>query len=257
LEFVSDFGFRASNFEIMLIPKHKLRLIVVVVAVAALFNISSRIAFIQNALDATLSFLTFRNNTVPQLSVEGDLQEAQARIRTLEEENKALSYDRELLLPPTPSRILVKILWYDPALLAERIRINRGEREGIREGAAVTAAGERLVGRVTAVYPHTAEVELVTSPVFGGVSVTLQDAVGLAVPSLGGVFTVQFISREDVPEAGTEVRTAGRGDNLPQGLLLGYVAEVETSPKDPFARISVTPALEDTFSILFVSPFAP
>ena len=242
----------------MLMPKHKLKLVVIVVAVAALFHVSSRTFLGQNAVDSFLLFVIPRLDEPAAPTSREELQEAKERVRILEQENALLRQDRELLSAVPSARLFASILWYDPALFVERVRVNLGIEEGVRKGAAVTAPGELLVGRVIAARPHTAEVELATSPTFGGVSVVVGDAVGLATPTAAGFFTVQFVNKDDVPEPGSQVRTAGRGDQLPRGLLLGYTAEAEITPKDPFAHITVVPAVSaQELSFVFISSFSP
>jgi len=103
--------------------------------------------------------------------------------------------------------------------------INKGFASGIRQDMAViTPAG--LVGRVTNVTDHTAEVLLITDPRSGvGCLVQENRAPGIVEGVAGGRGTVNMvnISSDLAPKKGNRVVTSGYGSVFPKGIPVGTV----------------------------------
>ncbi len=103
--------------------------------------------------------------------------------------------------------------------------INKGSASGIRQDMAViTPAG--LVGRVTNVTDHTAEVLLITDPRSGvGCLVQENRAPGIVEGVAGGrgVVNMVHISSDLTPKKGNRIVTSGYGSVFPKGIPVGTV----------------------------------
>lgn len=104
------------------------------------------------------------------------------------------------------------------------VRVNRGSLAGVRTGAVVVVP-EGLVGRVTAVTPHTAEVLLVTDPslkvaceVETGSSVRLRGILSGGSPDL---LVLRHLRNAAAAPSGSRVLTSGLGGVFPRGLEVG------------------------------------
>lgn len=135
------------------------------------------------------------------------------------------------------------------------VRVDKGSLAGVREGA-VCAVPDGVVGRVTAVTPHTAEVTLVTDR---SVKVACE-VEGLDGEPLRGILSGGSDDRlvirhltgaEEVPPR-SRVLTSGRGGIFPCGLVVGTLLGVRKVAHGLSREGEVMPqvdfsALEDVF----------
>lgn len=114
--------------------------------------------------------------------------------------------------------------------------INKGSASGIQQDMAViTSAG--LVGRVTNVTRHTAEVLLITDPRSGvGCLVQENRAPGIVEGVAGGrsVVNMVHIPSDLVPKKGNRVVTSGFGSVFPKGIPVGTVQETHREESGMF-----------------------
>ena len=151
--------------------------------------------------------------------------------------------------------------WIAAAVLSEggaagvgrTIRVDRGALAGVVEGAVVSVP-DGLVGLVTDVTPHTAEITLLTDP---SVKVSCRLETGgrkrvLGILSGGGedYLTLRHLTdAEEVPPR-TRVLTSGLGGVFPRGLEVGTLLSITN--RMPGVEGEVLPAvdfstLEDVF----------
>ncbi len=114
--------------------------------------------------------------------------------------------------------------------------IDKGSASGIQQDMAViTPVG--LVGRVTNVTDHTAEVLLITDPRSGvGCLVQENRAPGIVegVASGHGVVNMVNISSDLTPKKGNRVVTSGYGSVFPKGIPVGTVQETRKEESGMF-----------------------
>lgn len=127
----------------------------------------------------------------------------------------------------------------------ETIRIDKGSLKGIKKGAVVVVP-EGLVGCVTEVSPHTAEVLLILDPSLRVVC----EVESSGVPPPRGVLSggswerlvLKYFFRAEQAKNNARVITAGLGDVFPRGIVVGtYVGAGGIRPAVDFS------ALEDVF----------
>jgi len=137
----------------------------------------------------------------------------------------------------------------------EMIRVDRGSLDGVTKGAVVTVP-EGLVGLVTAVSPHTAEITLVTDP-------SVKVACRVETPEPAGAFGIlcggsddslrlRYLSNaEEVPPR-SRVLTSGKGGVFPPGIEIGTLLDVRQDGQGLSREGEVLPSvdystLEDVF----------
>jgi rod shape-determining protein MreC len=125
-----------------------------------------------------------------------------------------------------------KVIGRDPSMWFDASIINRGSLDGIKLNMPVVANGG-LVGRVTAVSPLTAQVDLVTKDRtgLGGVIGQLGNSSALGVVS--GQAGKDLLEMRYVPgsievNVGDPVYSTGQDGIYPAGLKIGEIVEVRT-----------------------------
>lgn len=210
------------------------------VAIKSMFRESARP--LQRAVDSTFGaardYLASVTRIPGLLDENRNLTREVARLnaernhwRMLEHENEELRKLLEFRSPLHTEWIAAKVLARSRDGWWQTVRLNKGSTEGVREEMPVVSM-EGLVGRVVAVSKNTADVLLVSDPVFR-VSARLVRSgsfgiVGGRGPSWSGqVFCrMEFIHRSDRVMPGDEVVTSGLGGVFPAGLAVGYVDRV-------------------------------
>ena len=134
-------------------------------------------------------------------------------------------------------------------------RVDKGSLAGVREGAVVVAP-EGLVGRVTAVSPHTADVTRITDRsvkvscvVESGAS---ENAVGILAGGSDDLLVLRHLTGEADPPPRSRVVTSGLGGVFPKGIevgvLLGIRTDADGLSREGDVQPSVDfPELEDVF----------
>ena len=140
------------------------------------------------------------------------------------------------------------------AAVGDRIRVDRGSIAGVTDGAVVVVP-EGLVGRVTLVTPHTAEVTLVTD---ASVKVACEvETVGeklRGILSGGGedLLVLRHLSEAIETPPRARVMTSGRGGVFPRGIEVGTMLGVKRGADGLSLEGEVLPSvdystLEDVF----------
>lgn len=148
--------------------------------------------------------------------------------------------DARNTLPPGTATVEVLYAGRDP--FTQKLFVGTGSQAAVKPGAAVIDA-DGVVGQVTRVYPHMAEVTLITDkdhavPVKverSGVRSVLFGAGTGHQPQL------RFISPNADVEVGDTLVTSGIDGTYPPGLAVARVASLERNTGQMFARISAAP----------------
>ena len=150
------------------------------------------------------------------------LQAQLAEVAELREENARLR--REAALEPHSGwrGIVAEIVARDPERWEEKLRINRGSADGVKEGAVVLVGGE-VLGRVFRCERHSAEVVTVVAPECRfGAKLEGSDAVGVLTGGDGG-FKVDYLPRDLAVKEGQTILTSDKGGGMPAGLPVGRI----------------------------------
>jgi rod shape-determining protein MreC len=129
----------------------------------------------------------------------------------------------------------------DPAPGSALLRIDRGERDGVRAGQAVFGPGATLVGVIAEADEGSAQVRLLSDP-SSVVAVVLQSSRTQAALRGGSdTLALEFVPSDEAVQEGDLVLTSALGGRLPGGLLVGRVTRVERDARELFATIAVEP----------------
>lgn len=138
---------------------------------------------------------------------------------------------------------------------AHKIRVGKGACDEFAVGAVVVVP-EGLVGRITSITPHTAEVTLVTDPsvqvscVVEGAG-SAENGAGTLAGGTNDRLTLKHLRRGEGIPPRARVVTSGLGGVFPKGIEVGVVEKVESAGGGG-GEMSVIPsvdfeALEDVF----------
>jgi rod shape-determining protein MreC len=200
-----------------------------------------------------------------------ELQREVGRLRLVEGELERVAQENSrlrlmLALPPQPGfrTVACPVLerggavgWWGTLV------IGSGADQGIAPGAPVVVAAG-LVGRVTAVSAHTADVLLITDsnfrvaceletgrPELGGVRGVLSGAGGrspgtrlLEMVYVADPLRLRYLRRDFEPSPRTRVVTSGLGGGFPRGLTVGHLLETRITADGLYREASVMPAAD-------------
>ena len=179
------------------------------------------------------------NQQVDQLSFEN------ARLKSAQDENlalrRALNFKQQSALNLLP----VEALTLDPTGFTQTIIIDKGSDDTIHLNQPIVVTPGLLVGKVTKVNPHSAQVTLVTDPsiIING-EVVDSGARGLIKGEHGLGLSLDLVTQNELIKTGDEVITSGLSEDFPRGLLIGNVSAIRSSPTDLFQKAFVSPAAD-------------
>jgi len=184
-------------------------------------------------------------------------------LKEAEDENRSLR-DQLGFTQANPAYDLLpaQVIGRDPDNFVQTITIDKGTRDGVRDGKVVVAAGhvllttdqggekrsddlmavQGLVGRVIETGPNYARVLLV-SDVSSAVNVVAQgtQAEGLLVGQGRGSMTLKYVRQGERLVAGVVVLTSGLGGGYPRSLAVGVVTDVQTKDQATFQTATIAP----------------
>lgn len=197
---------------------------------------------------------------VQELEVEvqkkEELAKENANLKALLELKNEVSYK---ILP-------AQIIGRDPSLWFDSAIINRGSLDGVKLNMPIVNNGG-LIGRVVAVSPITAQINLVTKDrsSIGGVIGALGSSNALGVVTGNGkkeMLEMGYIPGTIEVQIGESVYSTGQDGIYPSGLKIGEVAEVRpgsaTVPQQIFIRPTARLfAMEEVAVLLYEPPQKP
>lgn len=138
--------------------------------------------------------------------------------------------------------IAVEVLYTGRDPFTQKLFVDKGREAGLQAGSAVVDA-DGVVGQVTRLYPHMAEITLVTDkdhvvPVKierSGVRAVMAGSGGGRLPEL------RFMSPSADVKLGDLLVTSGLDGTYPAGLAVARVATLERETGQMFAQIALTP----------------
>ena len=135
--------------------------------------------------------------------------------------------------------VAAAVLLRDPAPARAAIVIDRGERDGVREGQPVLGPGATLIGVVWSVEASRARVRLLTDADSAIAAVVQSSRTQGALAGTAGGLRLELVPVPSRITAGDLVLSSVLGGRLPGGLLVGRVATVEQDPQELFATVEV------------------
>ena len=151
-------------------------------------------------------------------------------------------------------------VWFDSSI------INRGSLDGVKLNMPVVTNGG-LVGRVTAVSPLTAQVDLITKDKSGLGGVIGELGTSNALGVIGGTGKKELLEMRYVPgsivvNVGDSVYTTGQDGIFPAGLKIGEIVEVRSGSATVTHQIFIRPSarldsMQEVAVLLYEAPPRP
>jgi rod shape-determining protein MreC len=177
------------------------------------------------------------------------VQELEVELKAREDLNSENERLRGLLDLKERSQYKVltaRIIGRDPSVWFDSSHVNRGSLDGVKLNMPVVANGG-LVGRVTAVGPLTAQVDLITRDKsgVGGIVGEVSGSGALGVVAGTGkknVVEMRYVSGSTEVQVGQIVYTSGQDGIYPPGLKIGEIVEVRSGSATVPHQIFIRPA---------------
>jgi rod shape-determining protein MreC len=197
------------------------------------------------------------------------VQELEVEVQKKEEltdENERLKGLLELKTESKYKVLPAQIIGRDPSLWFDSAIINRGSLDGVKLNMPIVNNGG-LIGRVIAVSPITAQINLVTKDKsgLGGVIGELGTSNAIGVVSGNGkreLLEIGYIPGSIEVQVGEMVYTTGQDGIYPAGLKLGEVTEVRPGSATVTQQIFIKPSaklysMEEVAVVLYEPPAKP
>jgi rod shape-determining protein MreC len=177
------------------------------------------------------------------------IQELEVEIKQTEEltaENERLKSLLNLKEQSKYKILPARIIGRDPSVWFDSSIINRGSLDGVKLNMPVVTDGG-LVGRVTAVSPLTAQVDLITRDKSGLGAVIGEIGTSNALGVVSGTSKKEILEMRYVPgsievEIGKGIYTTGQDGIYPAGLKVGEIVEVRSGSATVPHQIYIRPS---------------
>jgi len=185
-----------------------------------------------------------RQENLALLEENRKLLNAIASLRETQHENerlrRLLNFQEHFRLDTVVARVIAK----DVSTEFRAIRINRGERSGIRKDMAVVT-NEGIVGRVLRTTGSTADVVTILDLLSAVDSIVERSrARGIVEGLTDEVCQLRFVLRTDDIEPGDVLITSGLGGIFPKGIPVGTVSKVRRKPFGITQDVEVRPSVD-------------
>jgi rod shape-determining protein MreC len=142
------------------------------------------------------------------------------------------------------SVIAAEVVGRGAPLLPNRLLLNMGEHEGVKERSAVVTA-DGLVGKIIRVGPNSAVVGILMDRNMGVAAMLQESRVDGIIHWDGGRYLwLDHIPITTTVQPGERVTTSGLGGIYPKGLLIGLVKDIRDAPDGLFKIIRVNPSVD-------------
>ena len=168
-----------------------------------------------------------------------------------EERSKNSEYEKALQL--NSKEDMYQMTWAnviarDATSWNNEITIDKGEKDGIKEGLAVQSV-HGMIGKVVSVSKFTSKVKLLTSEdKTNSVSIKINindkesiDGILQSYDVKNGQYVIYLYDDNDKVEKGMQIITSGMGRSYPSGLLIGTVERVQALSNQVGSTIYATP----------------
>jgi len=175
-------------------------------------------------------------------------QELLGRVAQLQEaarENEILRQQLDLPESKIGRLVLANVIGQDSSNLRKYFLINKGTEDEVRQGMAVIAAGNLLVGRVAEVTESFSKVQSIIDS-NSRVNTLIQESgmTGLVKGEQGLSLIIDLLPQGEAIEESQLVITSGLAGLFPSGLLVGQVEKVVSSDVQISQTARLKPAVD-------------
>lgn len=183
-----------------------------------------------------------------------------ARLREIESENKSL---RGLVQwqssNPEWHFLEAGIISRDPSNLVKSAIVNKGTKDGVKEGMTVLDNGN-LAGRVIRAFETSSKVMFVTDP-SSSVNGMIQRSrvLGVVKGKTGDRLVMDYLGQQDDVQMRDLVVTSGIGGGFPKGIPIGFATAIRGRDVEPFLQLDVEPLVDPAKieSVVIILNFTP
>jgi len=174
------------------------------------------------------------------------LLDENANFKETSRENELLRQRLSIALPEEKQLILANVVGYLPQV-GQYFLLDKGHRQGLREGMAVVTANNFFVGRLAEVGDRWAKVSLVLDSNFL-VNVLTQDTRvrGIVRGNHGLGLIMEMIPMDAQIKAGENILTSGINDQIASGLIVGQISSIEKKESEIFQQAKLQPVVDFT-----------
>ncbi|MDD3285378.1 MAG: rod shape-determining protein MreC [Patescibacteria group bacterium] len=186
----------------------------------------------------------------------------QAKLQLLEEENKKLRMQLDFVnandYRVLSANIVSRQNLFESAEDAQDIVLDKGSSEGLRPGLGVIDESGVIIGKIVEVKDHSARACLTTGTDCQLPAAIINSAktIGLAEGELGLTIKMNYIPQLEDISQGDIIITSGLGGDIPRGLVIGRVAQVNKQSNEIWQDVTIEP-LSSLRSLTIVSVILP
>lgn len=218
-------------------------------------SLFARVAFeIRDTVHFLASIGDLKTENDRLLRENGRLAAENAKWQTVAGENDELRRELELLPRQNFRLQAAEVIGRDAAGLGNWLTINQGALQGMTAGMPVIVYGGVLVGRITAVFPESSRVMLLTHPESAVSGITVEGgAQGIVKGEYGLGLLFDMVLQDATLQSSDRLVTSGLGGELPKNLLIGTLQEVHLSSDRLYRQASViSPVAFDALRYVFI-----
>lgn len=175
------------------------------------------------------------------------LQAENAAAKMLEEENAQLraqiQFSEQSGTKSLPAKIVGRAAVFGLEDEQQEFVIDRGSRDGLRPGLAVTNQLGIILGKIVDVSDNSSTLCLAVSKncQFPASIINSSKTSGLTEGNLGLTIKMNYIPQSEEIKEGDYVVTSGLGGNIPRGLLIGRVSQINIRTNEVWQDVTIEP----------------
>lgn len=215
------------------------------------------------------SFANLRSAQSENDQLKQRVQELEVEVKQKEDlatENERLKTLLDLKEQSQYKVLTAKVIGRDASVWFDSSIINRGSFDGVELNMPVVADGG-IVGRVTAVSPLTAQIDLITKDKSGLGGVVGEIGTSNALGVVSGTSKKDLLEMRYVPgsvevKVGDPVYTSGQDGIFPAGLKIGEIVEVVSGSTTTPHQILIKPGarldkMQEIAVLIYKAPLRP
>jgi rod shape-determining protein MreC len=168
-----------------------------------------------------------------------------------------LKFDRD---NPHMDFLTARVIAGDPNTIGQYVYINRGKRDGLKDGMTVVSQSSFFAGTVVSVQPNASRVLLLTSPsaTVGAYDLSTR-AQGVVTGRFAGNPQLLMVPTSARLRVGDFLLTSGQANLYPRGIVLGQIVAVQRQNVAPDQIAEIKPATDfsDMEVVQVVRNFSP
>jgi rod shape-determining protein MreC len=202
------------------------------------------------------SKVTALENEVATLTV------ANAQFKELEQDNIKLRAELSFLSASKYKNVVANVisqnLVFDIKEGDQDIVIDKGAKDGIKEGLGVVNENGVIIGKISEVKDNLAKICLTTNRncQFAATIQNQGRTMGVTEGDLGLTIKMNYIPQSEKINMGDTVITSGLGGNIPRGLVIGKVSQINNHSNEIWQDVNIEP-LFDLSTLTIVTVLTP